>query len=113
MRTFRPAFPNKDAVPVASAAAAEGNVTLSTALTGPAGVPAFRDAFTGRDGMSVTQVTDAEFEDKVLKAERYVGEYGPSNTWHYLPSDVWDHNPRSDDYVGIHWLSYHFLRDCM
>ena len=69
MRTFRPAFPNKDAVPVASAAAAEGNVTLSTALTGPAGVPAFRDAFTGRDGMSVTRVTDAEFEDKVLKVE--------------------------------------------
>ena len=38
MRTFRPAFPNKDDVPVVSAAAAEGNVTLPTALTGPAGV---------------------------------------------------------------------------
>ena len=69
MRTFRPAFPNKDDAPIAPAAAAEDDVTLPTALTGPADVPALRDAFTGRDGLSVTRVTDAEFEDKVLKVE--------------------------------------------
>ena len=47
-------------------------MTLPTALTSPADMPALRDAFTGRDGMGVTQVTDAEFEDKVRKAEEPV-----------------------------------------